>query len=80
MSEGAAGSDSRVSAKSGRYEFASLGMEEFLANAAAAASKSSLEDCQDEYFDLKYKYENMKSMKDKVYRFTIDKILNSSSN
>lgn len=76
VSEGvASGSDSRVSVKSERSEFRSLGMDDFLSN---TASKSSLEDCQDEYFDLKYKYENMKNMKNKVYSFTIDKIINSN--
>ena len=76
VSEGvASSSDSRVSVKSERSEFRSLGLDDFLSN---TASKSSLEDCQDEYFDLKYKYENMKSLKNKVYSFTIDKILNSN--
>lgn len=36
------------------------------------------DDCKEEYFELKSKYENMKRINSKIYKYSLDKILNSS--
>jgi hypothetical protein len=47
-----------------------LGMNDFI--------ESGLNDnCQEEYFELKCKYENMKKINEKIYNYAIEKILKS---
>lgn len=36
------------------------------------------DNCQEEYFDLKSKYEDMKRINKKIYKYSLDKILNSN--
>ena len=33
--------------------------------------------CQEEYFELKSKYENMKKINEKIYNYAVEKILDS---
>ena len=34
------------------------------------------DNCQEEYFELKTKYEEMKKINEKIYKFSLEKILN----
>lgn len=36
------------------------------------------DDCKEEYFELKAKYENMKKINEKIYKYSLEKILNSN--
>ncbi|CAF0779170.1 unnamed protein product [Brachionus calyciflorus] len=49
-----------------------LGLEDFLGNS------SSKDICQEEYFELKCKYDNTKKINEKIYNYAVEKILNSS--
>ena len=47
-----------------------LGISEFI--------QSGLnDDCQEEYFELKCKYDNMRKMNEKIYNYAIEKIIKS---
>lgn len=50
-----------------------VGMEEFLENA------SSKDFCQEEYFELKSKYDYTKKINEKIFNYAIEKILNSQT-
>ncbi len=48
-----------------------LDLDDFLGTAEDNA------DCQEEYFEIKRKYEEMKKVNAKIYKFSLEKILSS---
>jgi len=52
-----------------------LNFDDFIVNKSTSDNNS----IQEEYFELKSKYENMKKINEKIYNYAIEKVLNTSS-
>ena len=56
-----------------KKQVASLTRDDFLGESFKDDS------CTEEYFDLKTKYEDMKRINQKIYKYSLEKILNSAN-